>query len=152
MFCQRHCHKIFAFTYLQFDRTTPSPRSYSLYSSIYTLLYMKSMLFYWGTHSAMLSRLHIQQNASWETVSFGQRCVEMYQKLIFFILLSTSRNAHEMFTLAWRSEWIHSRCIYKVKCQQSCETEILLRGWGLFSATCFLLIMTQSLITFLFKD
>lgn len=77
VFFQRHCHRIVAFTDLLFDRMSPSPRSYSLCSSIYTLLYMKSMLFYWGTQSATLSRVHVPQNASWETVSIGQRYVEM---------------------------------------------------------------------------
>lgn len=44
-----HCWKVFALPHLLFDRTRTSPaemqpQSYSLYSSIYIILYMKSML------------------------------------------------------------------------------------------------------------
>lgn len=152
MFCQGHCHKIFAFTYLQFDRTTPSPRPYSLYSSIYTPLYMKSMLFYRGTHSAMLSRLHIPLNASWETASIEWRCVEMHQKLIFFYIIEhqpqCSWDVHTSMKVRMDSLKMHLQS----QVSAVLRNRNFIKRLRILFATCFLLIMTQSLINFLFKD
>lgn len=110
-FFQRHCNETFASTYLLFDEQLRVLGHSPLHSSIYTLLYMKSMLCSWGTLSAIISCLHI----TLKPVSIGQS------------VLRCTTNSSLLHYWARATMWI--RCFNFVHLQSQVSTVLWYRNF-----------------------